>query len=669
MGGVAGALSRHGDSVLSGMDGTQRASVRRVLLRLVTALGTRVRRTVAEVSTSDESRAALDALVDGRLLVVHQGDDGTTYELAHEILVHGWGTLREWLDDDAGARERGERLSVAAAEWSTQRRRADLTWRGPRLTAARALDPAQLTSLELEFIAASSRAALRRMWFQRSAFAGIIVMLIGTYAVQRQFARSRIASAVAVELAAARGFLEQARTADHAQRELASAAFLRFDSGQTVAAEASWRVVVAERVAAEGAFRMAGRSLEAALAKDPTRTDNRALMGDILYERAVLAEAVHDLDQRDELIGRLASYDTDGIRRARWTSGGTLVIHTAADATVKIGSNPWVRSTGEIRSSVSAGSQTIEVRADGREPVRDVVLVDRSGTTEVTIALPPTGSVPPGFVYIPVGTFLAGSTADEDSRISFFQTVPLHRRTTGAFLIARTEVTIADWIEFVTAQPAPEQAALLPRINAQTTGAMIVARDFATWRITLQPMAQRFTALWGEPLEYTGRASHPRQDWRRFPITGISGKDAERYAAWLDQTGRVRGARLCHELEWARAARGADGRNYPQGDRFEPGMANVDITHGRDRMGPDEVGSYPQSTSPYGLLDTSGNAFEWTHGEYDEYVVRGGSYYHDRKTANLANRSVVPGDLHDAALGVRVCATAPAVPAAQLPQP
>ena len=659
MGGVAGALSRHADSVLSGMDGARRAAVRGLLLRLVTALGTRIRRTAAELGTSEGSRAALDMLVDGRLLVVHQGDDGTTYELAHEILIHGWGALREWLDHDADAREQRDRISAGAAEWSAQGKRPDLTWRGPRLAAALALETAQLTPLEREFLVASSRAQRRRSWIRRSVVAGVVLMLLGTYAIQLHRARSRLAGAIELELSAARGFLDVARTAERDGRALASVAFTAFDSGRTDIAEEWWRVVIVERAAAEAAYRKAARRLEAALAQDPTRTDNRALLGDILYERALLADSAHEPDQRDELIGRLAAYDADGSRRARWTLGGTVVIHTPPDATVKVGAERWVKSTGEIQARVPAGSLTIEVRATGREAVRDLVLVERGATTEVTMLPPATGSVPAGYVYVPRGAFLAGSTADEDSRISFFQTVPLHRRTLGAFLIARTEVTIAEWIEFVTAQPPAEQAALLPRIDAHASGAVIVERDLGTWRITLQPMGHRSTARWGEPLEYPGRVMRSKQDWRRFPVTGVSGKDGERYAAWLDQTERVPGARLCDELEWERAARGADGRSYATGDRLEPGAANLDITHGRDRMGPDEVGSYPQSVSPYGLLDTSGNAFEWTRGEHGGYVVRGGSYYHDRKTANLANRYIVPGDLHDASLGLRICATAP----------
>jgi formylglycine-generating enzyme required for sulfatase activity len=57
------------------------------------------------------------------------------------------------------------------------------------------------------------------------------------------------------------------------------------------------------------------------------------------------------------------------------------------------------------------------------------------------------------------------------------------------------------------------------------------------------------------------------------------------------------------------------------------------------------------------VWDTAGNAFEWTRQDRGGYVQRGGSYWHDRKTANLANRNEAAAELRDATLGMRVCAT------------
>jgi formylglycine-generating enzyme required for sulfatase activity len=159
-------------------------------------------------------------------------------------------------------------------------------------------------------------------------------------------------------------------------------------------------------------------------------------------------------------------------------------------------------------------------------------------------------------------------------------------------------------------------------------------------------------------LHYQGRSLRAAQDWRRFPVTGISGDDAMAYAAWLDAAGRVPGARLCTEIEWENAARGADGREYPHGDSVDRDDANFDGTYGADDMGPDEVGSHPSSRSPFGLDDMAGNAFEWTTSSLvpGQPLGRGGAYFYDQKTMRLPNRSISPPTLRDASLGMRLCA-------------
>ncbi|HWM88938.1 MAG TPA: serine/threonine-protein kinase, partial [Kofleriaceae bacterium] len=102
MGGVAGALSRHADQVVGGLPPAQATAAQRILTRLVTAEGTRARRSEAELTGGEASgRASLDALVRGRLLVAHEADEGSAYELAHDVLVRGWATLRRWLIEDA----------------------------------------------------------------------------------------------------------------------------------------------------------------------------------------------------------------------------------------------------------------------------------------------------------------------------------------------------------------------------------------------------------------------------------------------------------------------------------------------------------------------------------------------------------------------------------------
>jgi formylglycine-generating enzyme required for sulfatase activity len=656
MGGVAGALARHGDAVIAGMPPADRAHARRVMLRLVTSVGTRVARTEAELSVSEGTKSAVTALVKGRLLVVHDGEAGPTYELAHEVLVRGWGTLREWLDADAEDRERRERLAEGCAEWQRLGRRSDATWRGPRLAEALTLDQANLTAIERAFIAASVGATRSRRWLSRSIAVGVVVLVVLVYVGQRYRSARRLAAAVAIEVAAADQDLAGARAADIEQRKLATAAFSAFDAGADERGEVLWRHALAQRAVVARSYRSAARRVEAALAMDPARTELRDQLGDILLERAVLADAMHDGDARDELVGRLEAYDADGSRRARSNQPGRLRVTAPADATTRVDGTRI--GIGAIDHALAPGPYVVEVIAPGRAAIREPIVIERSTALELVLVPPAASAVPPGYVYVAPGWFLYGSESDEETRRNFLSAVPLHRRHTEAFAIARMEVTFGDWLAYVDAQPEAERAGLVPALPLRIGGGVQLNHASTGWRLTLLTTAHPFTAGWNEPIRYADRTHNAVQDWHKLPVIGISAVDAVAYAAWLDRTGRVPGARLCSELEWERAARGADGRTTPTGRVLDGDDANLDATYGRDQMGPDEVGLHPASISPYGLFDVAGNAFEWTRGEHpDSYVVRGGSYHHDRKTAELSNRNESTSVMRDPTTGMRLCAT------------
>jgi eukaryotic-like serine/threonine-protein kinase len=656
MGGVAGALARHGDEVIDRIPHAERVHAKRVLLRLVTALGTRVARSEAELAVSESSRAAVTALVNGRLLVVHDGDAGATYELAHEVLLRGWGTLRRWLDDDADERARRERLARACEDWQRKGRRADDTWHGGKLGEATSLDPENLTPLERAFVAASVHATSARIWRVRALIAGVIALVVAVYAVQRYRSAHELAGAVDLTLAEARGDFTVGWVAARIQEALAVAAFELFDAGHGGLGEALWAGALDQRSVAARAYRSAARKTEAALAKDPTRTDVRELLGDVLLERVLLASNANDDDARDELLGRLATYDLDGRRAARLDAPGRLVVHAPGDAAISI---DGVQIGGAmVDRRLPPGSYVLQVDVPGRAPIREPLVIERAESLELSYAPPPASAVPAGFVYVAPGWFAYGAAGDEMTRRSFLAAVPRHRRWTGEFLIARTEVTFGDWIAYVEAQPEPARAELLPRIAGKQGGGVTLERRAGAWQLTLIPIAQPNVTIGDDPIRYPGRTRHAVQDWRKLPVLGISGADATAYAAWLDRTRRLPGARLCSEIEWERAARGADGRTTPHGVRIDGDDANVDATYPDTLRGPDEVGAHPASISPYGLFDMAGNAFELTLGELPgSYVSRGGSYYHDRKTADLANRNPVSGITHDAAAGTRLCAT------------
>ena len=658
IGGVAGVLSRHADAVLGGMVTADRSRARSILLRLLTSKGTRVWRSEHELALDGSTPAALDALVKGRLVVVHDGESEPEYEIAHECLITGWTTLQGWLDADTSDREKRERLAAAVAEWVRLGRRGDATWQGTRLDEAAALDPASLSAEERAFVAASRRMARRRIWQRGLAAFGAVVLAVLAYSTPRYLAQRDLAAAVADKLAHARSARDAAHDADRKRADLAAQAFRQFDDVRWDAAEALWKDMIIQRDAADRAYRDASGYVESAFASDPTRADVRDLIGDILLDRATLAEGAHDRRLRDELIERLTYYDADGSRHARWTAPGRVEVRAPPGAAITLDPDRPL-GTGSAQRGLSPGSYRLSIAMPGRVPVHAPILVERGRELTVEIALPPRiEDVPDGFVYIPAGEFLYGNP-DDANRLGFFQTTPLRRRRTEAFLIARTEVTFDAWLAYLDTLSRREQTGRLPAVS-KLEGSLTVTRDAGgRWQLELSPQGQRYTAAWGQPIVYAGRTHHAVQDWRRFPVLGISGADARAYAAWLDGSGRVPGARLCSEVEWERAARGADDRPYPSGWTLGPDDANIDVTHTRELMGPDEVGSHPRSRSPFEIDDMCGNAFEWTLSEQDGYVLRGGSFRHDLKTDELSNRNQTAATNRDIAVGLRLCATPP----------
>ncbi|HMG52737.1 MAG TPA: serine/threonine-protein kinase, partial [Kofleriaceae bacterium] len=104
LGGVDGGLAGHADAVLLGLGAEPRKAARRIVLRLVTAARTRAVRERGELVGDDPvAGAALESLVRGRLVVARDTAAGApSCELAHEALIRSWGTLRDWLDEEAG---------------------------------------------------------------------------------------------------------------------------------------------------------------------------------------------------------------------------------------------------------------------------------------------------------------------------------------------------------------------------------------------------------------------------------------------------------------------------------------------------------------------------------------------------------------------------------------
>ncbi|WP_437994643.1 nSTAND1 domain-containing NTPase [Sorangium sp. So ce145] len=143
LGGVAGALASHADTVLAGMSERRAKLARAVLERLVTPERTRAVASLAELcelpGDRGEIERVLGLLADARLLAIETGSDqaGSTVEIVHESLIERWPTLKRWLDENQEDAAFLDRLRAAARLWDSSGRAADTLWRGKVADEAR----------------------------------------------------------------------------------------------------------------------------------------------------------------------------------------------------------------------------------------------------------------------------------------------------------------------------------------------------------------------------------------------------------------------------------------------------------------------------------------------------------------------------------------------------
>jgi formylglycine-generating enzyme required for sulfatase activity len=693
MGGVAGALSRHADGVLARLSQAERQAACRMLVRLVTAEGTRAELSEEELtSASQEARAALHALVQGRLLHARTAGDRARLEIAHEALIASWGTLRALLKEDESQRVLRQRVEVASAEWERMARAEDLLWGERQLAEVQHLDAAALGLREQAFLQSSRGTARRRRLRRRGA---ILVLLLAAAAIYggprvqayrdtRRFVHERLHTAQearAVGQAHARSAL--------ARRDEALALFEGPRASGPVGEQASrehwqqaegvWRQSLEERELAEAAQARAERALEEALERQRDEQEVKQLHAELTYERLLLAEGFYQRKESAQFLQRLMRMDgEDSAWRNRLEAPAVLELRTAPPgASVEL--LRYVDEHGVLRRQpvpdlaplgatpiarlqLPAGSYHLRLRHDSHEPVDLPLVLTRGEQARMHLALP--AAVPQGTVYIPPGCSLLGSADAEEVR-EFLRSVPLRRVCLPeGYLIGRTEVTLGEWVEYLDTLPADAPARhLLAKPSFGNSGALALRQlPSGEWSFSFYLVSgTALTARAGEPLRYPGRTYRDTVDWRRLPLTGISPEDAADYLAWLDRSGRLPGARLCSEYEWERAARGADGRRYPHGNRLQPDDANIDVTYGRrpDAFGPDEVGSHPASASPFGVLDMAGNAFEPTQPRAQDLggiVLRGGAWYFEQVGALVTNRQAGTPTMRDVVVGLRVCA-------------
>lgn len=149
--------------------------------------------------------------------------------------------------------------------------------------------------------------------------------------------------------------------------------------------------------------------------------------------------------------------------------------------------------------------------------------------------------------------------------------------------------------------------------------------------------------------------------WSRTPVTcaqvGWSGGDLPVVGLTWAQAHAVAealGARLPTAPEWERMAASRSGRSFPWGDEdWTPRHANLRAT-GYGQVTP--VGRFSAGATPDGVLDVSGNVWEWTatHRPGEGAVILGGSYNSLPHYTQCGYRNEVPRTVASPGLGLRV---------------
>jgi WD40 repeat protein/serine/threonine protein kinase/energy-coupling factor transporter ATP-binding protein EcfA2 len=395
-GGVRSAVAQTADSFVAAASDDERALLRGLFVRL-TELGDGVddtRRRVAtdelvpDTSSTTRVFSLLERLADARLVTLGEG----TAEVAHEVLIREWPTLRQWLDEDRESLRLHRRLGDAARLWDAGGREPSDLYRGTRLEAAREwaiANPDALNAAERSFLDASlaaeedegraveERAAARERANRRLRSAiGVLALLVvvaivaGGLAVinARQANRQRDRAEREATIAQARGLAGQAsarvRSAPDLALLLALEAHRRHDSVEsrgalltTLEQTAQLRTIVTGFPADENVVGLSGDGATFAL------SDARGRV------------RVVDVATRDTK----AAFDTGqrGPVDVFFSSDRTALATISEDTTVRL----WNAESGRARSPVLR-EHTLPVRsADFSDDGRLLVTADASGQT------------------------------------------------------------------------------------------------------------------------------------------------------------------------------------------------------------------------------------------------------------------------------------------------
>lgn len=316
--------------------------------------------------------------------------------------------------------------------------------------------------------------------------------------------------------------------------------------------------------------------------------------------------------------------------------------------------------------SLALGSYLLVLAKEDYEDVHYPIEVGRlehwdcvpPGETESnSIVLPEQGQLAYGEAFIPGGWYWAGG--DDKARGSFTK----QRVWIDAFCIQKFPVTHSDYIAYLNdlLEEGQREDALQAAPKRRGKGGI----DVVVYE-------RNDSGLFFLPEDND-------QNWSLDqPVVLVNWYDAMRYASWWsEQTGYT--WRLPSEMEWEKAARGADTRFFPWGDTFDPSRCCMSQSHKGDKH-MQSVHSFPIDESPFGVRGMAGNSRDWCLDIYDpngpvrrnarldwealsrnlnqegftQRVIRGGSWTDDANITRCTFRSWRGANFRNSYLSMRL---------------